>query len=194
VRCIDDGERYGCVMQEQTSIDCGDDAYCVPPTETFTNPSCGYCDVFLGATLATIGEPCLEDSQCGGASGSCHRTNALCVTPSGLTVECAYDPHPFAENTPPECGGSKCYQTCPFGSETITAVVNPDCLSLVGGLEDPPYQYCPVECEAFPDPPNVGDTCEDDTDCDGGTSCKTDCDLSSPFLSAFCFETPTCQY
>jgi len=65
------------------------------------------------------------------------------------------------------------------------------------GCLEPPYTGCDLQCIELFDTepaPNVGDPCTSNDDCDGGTTCKSSCNLSELWLTSFCFTDPTCQW
>ena len=93
-----------------------------------------------------------------------------------------------------DCGGidgvtSYCYRDpslfCQIPRLYARATV-PEC-------REAPYTGCTPICTEITRPPNVGDPCESDEDCDGGTTCKTSCDVLNT-RGAFCFDDPTCQW
>lgn len=77
-----------------------------------------------------------------------------------------------------------------FADRTYAYTTAPEC-------REPPFSGCEPICCEIDHTPNVGATCEDDSDCFGGTSCITSCDIArhgQVFDAFFCGASPTCQF
>jgi len=148
-----------------------------------------------------IGSGCVMTEYCGVTAQQNGWTAASCEIPQVQfpVADCDYCVLPTPTPGKPcltdaECGGfpGSCYHDpslfC-FVDRTYARGTASEC-------SESPYTGCTPICTELDNDPNVGDTCESDANCFGGTTCKTSCDLSAGYFgsSAFCFETPTCQW
>ena len=164
-------------------------------TITVPDPACSYCAPFLTLDPSLVNTGCYTDSDCASSgvpvvTGSCHRVTGRCTPDSA---------HPNQECTSnSDCQDStmqgSCWDYC-FGLFNFAAGNTPTINIPVGDCSAPPYTGCTVTCTPPPSGiigPNVGNQCQDDSDCTGGTTCQMSCNLN--YLDNICFSPTTCQW
>jgi hypothetical protein len=201
-KCTDvatDINNCGACNYEPSGVDCNN-------LISACSPGVVACDA------ANIGSGCVMETPCGSRidqngweAASCHLPEVQRPVPG-----CDYCVYPSTTPGAPcvteeDCGGSavtlpdgtvlsKCYHDPSDACETSRSyfvTTPPECL-------EAPYTGCEPVCCELTSLSNEGEVCESDADCFGGTNCISSCDLSANaigwYLSAFCFENPTCQF
>lgn len=152
---------------------------------------------------ANIGGGCVMSEYCDATARQNSWEAASCDIPQDPipVPECDYCVFPTTTPGTPcltdaDCGGffGSCYHDpslfC-FVDRRYAYVTASEC-------REAPFTGCTPVCTEIATDPNVGDECESDDDCFGGTTCKTSCRLTDNaigwYQSPFCLSDPTCQW
>lgn len=155
------------------------------------NPGVVKCDPNIGSGCV-MEESCEAEAAAGGWAGW------DCDVPQVEVPDPACDYCVLPTPTP----GKPCLEDAECGGYPGSCFRDPSLFCFAAGTHfrvadeclDPPYTGCTPVCTERSNPANVGAECAGDEDCREGTTCKTTCDLSELWLSAFCVSQPTCQW
>jgi hypothetical protein len=164
------------------------------------SPGVAKCDA------ANIGSGCVMEEYCEDEAQQNGWTYAHCDIPQQqyAVPDCDYCVFPSTTPGSPcltdeDCEGPTieggAFSKCFHDPDVFCGVARTFARGLPSECHEAPYTGCERFCSEI-DISNVGDTCGGDEECDGGTTCKTPCELSAGYfgMSAFCFENATCQW